>query len=136
MKFVCLLLLSCSICLYCTAQTPVPASSSPHGTDSVFKKVEFESSFPGGVAGWTRFLQQNLVYTKKAIKKNVQGTVVARFIVDKDGAVSNIEAIDGPDLLKEAAVDVIRKSPNWKPAQQDGRKVKSYKIQPISFKIQ
>ena len=79
---------------------------------------------------------ENMVYPKKAIKKNVQGTVIARFIVDKDGTLSDIEAIDGPELLRAAAIDIIKKSPNWKPAQQHGKKVKSYKIQPITFKIQ
>jgi TonB family protein len=135
MKFICLVLLCCN-CLYCKAQTPGAAASSIKTPDSVLTKVEFESSFPGGDAGWRRFLTDNLVYPRKAIKKNVQGTVLVRFIVDKDGTLSNIEAMDGPELLREAAVDIIRKSPNWKPAQQYGRKVKSYKIQPIAFRIQ
>jgi len=135
MKFLCLLL-SCSICFCSKAQTTASQDASARGTDSTFTKVETESSFPGGEAGWKRFLMENMVYPKKAIKKNVQGTVIARFIVDKDGTLSDIEAIDGPELLREAAIDIIKKSPNWKPAQQHGRKVKSYKIQPITFKIQ
>jgi len=98
--------------------------------------VETESYFPGGVPAWIRFLNNNLTYPPKAVRKKVEGTVVVQFIVDKNGALSNIEAISGPELLQEAAVNVIKNSPNWKPAIQDGRIVKSYKKQPITFKLQ
>lgn len=125
--------LLCTQCYYSIGQKAAPSNSI---ADSILTKVEYESSFPGGVPGWGRFLQDHLQYPKKAVKKNIQGTVITRFIVDKDGTVSDIEAIDGPELLREAAIDVIKQSPNWKPAQQYGRKVKSYKIQPITFKIQ
>ncbi len=133
MKCSILFLLFCSLHCFSSAQT---TASSLRTADSILTKIEFESSFPGGVPGWGRFVQENLVYPKKAIKKNIQGTVITRFIVDSDGTVSDIDAIDGPELLREAVIDVIKKSPNWKPAQQYGKKVKSYKIQPITFKIQ
>ena len=58
-----------------------------------------------------------------------------QFIVDKEGALSDIQAISGPDILKEAALKAISQSPRWKPAMQDRRKVKSYKKQPIVFKL-
>ena len=135
MEFTCLLLFACIACSCCCAQTASP-NRLTNSSDSVLTNVEIESTFPGGATGWTKFLQENLVYPKKALRKNIQGTVIAQFIVDKDGTLSDIEAIDGPELLREAAVDIIRKSPNWKPAQQHGRKVKSYKKQPITFKIQ
>jgi protein TonB len=104
-------------------------------TDSALVKVEIESSFPGGEAGWLRFLKSSLVYPAKAVRKKVEGTVVVQFIVEKDGSLSDIEAISGPDLLWDAAVKVIKASPNWKPAVQYGKKVKSYKKQPIAFRL-
>ncbi len=105
-------------------------------SDSAFRHVEIESEFAGGVAGWSRFLSSNLTYPTKAVRKKIEGTVVVQFIVDKNGALSDIEAISGPELLQEAAVSVIRNSPHWKPAIQFGRKVKSYKKQPITFRLQ
>jgi periplasmic protein TonB len=104
--------------------------------DTTLDKVEIESSFPGGDAGWIRFLNTHLVYPPKAVRKSVQGTVVVQFIVEKDGSLSNIEAISGPALLQEAAVTVLKESPRWKPAFQNNKKVKSYKKQPITFKLQ
>jgi protein TonB len=59
-------------------------------------------------------------------------TVVVRFIVDKEGNVSDVEAISGPAPLQKEAVRVIRLSGKWEPAIQNGRKVKSYKKQPIT----
>src|SRR6476660_1091359 len=62
--------------------------------DHVFTKVEIEASFPGGEGGWTR-------YVKKAIEQNIDeltesgesGTCRIRFIVSKDGSVSDVEAL-------------------------------------------
>ena len=41
-----------------------------------------------------------------------------------------------PNELREAAVRVIKKSGKWNPAVQNGRKVKSYKSQPMNFKLE
>ena len=101
-----------------------------------FFRVEIESEFPGGTAAWVKYLNENLQYPNKAVRKNIQGTVVLQFIVCTDGSICDLEAISGPDILKEAALKAFKNTPNWIPAVQDGRKVKSYKKQPITFKIQ
>ncbi len=135
MKYFFLLLgsLAVGVCLHAQARVQ---KDSLVVSDSAFVRVETESSFPGGAAGWSRFLGNNMVYPEKAVRQKVQGTVVVQFIVDKDGSISDIEAISGPPLLQAAAVSVVKLSPNWKPAVQDGRKVKSYKKQPITFRLQ
>lgn len=99
-------------------------------------KIEIESEFPGGAAAWKRFLSANLVYPPKAVRKKIEGDVIVQFIVDKEGNISDIEAISGPELLRDAAVKVFQNSPRWKPAFQNGRKVKSYKKQPIKFRLE
>ena len=104
--------------------------------DKTFTKVEIESSYPGGAAAWTRYLLKTLRYPQEAQDNEVQGTVVVQFIVDKAGAVSNVEAISGPQELRDEAVRVIKKSGQWTPAVQNGRQVKSYKKQPIVFRLE
>ena len=84
---------------------------------------------------WQRFISQKLTYPSKAVREKIQGTIMLHFIVDKEGALSEIQAIGGPDILKDAALKAVSQSPRWKPAMQDGRKVKSYKKQPIVFKL-
>lgn len=104
--------------------------------DKTFTKVEIESSYPGGAAAWTRYLLKTLRYPQEAQDNEVQGTVVVQFIVDKAGMVSNVEAISGPSELRDEAVRVIKKSGQWTPAVQNGRQVKSYKKQPIVFRLE
>src|SRR5579859_6783561 len=106
--------------------------------DKTFTKVEIESDFPGGAGAWLRYLNKNLRYPDDAVINEIQGTVVVQFIVDKEGNVSDVQAISGPENggLREEAVRVIKKSGKWTPAVQNGRQVKSYKKQPIVFKLE
>ena len=105
--------------------------------DRIFRSVEIESQYPGGVPAWARFLNKNLRYPDEAQAQGIQGTVLVQFIVDKDGNVSDVEAVSGPTDggLREEAVRVIKKSGKWTPAIQNGRVVKSYKKQPVVFQI-
>ncbi|HEX4373777.1 MAG TPA: energy transducer TonB, partial [Puia sp.] len=104
----------------------------------IFTKVEVESTYPGGQQGWANYLMNSFKYPGKAIKKQIQGTVVIKYIVDKDGNVSNVVAESGPmeGGLREEAIRVIKNSGKWIPAMQNGRKVKAYKRQPIIFKLE
>ncbi|MGZ5248055.1 MAG: energy transducer TonB [Flavitalea sp.] len=113
----------------------IEAPPVPENENKVWEKVEIESEFPGGLASWKRFLIKTLNYPEDAIEEEVSGTVVVQFIVDQEGNVSEVEAISGPDLLKAEAIRVIKKSGKWTAAIQNGRKVKSYKKQPMTFRL-
>jgi protein TonB len=112
-----------------------PVKKEEEDWERTFIKVEKESEYPGGIPAWLRFLHKNLNYPQVAQDNEIQGTVVVRFIVDKEGNVSDVEAISGPTELRDEAVRVIKKSGKWTPAVQNGRQVKSYKSQPITFQI-
>lgn len=103
--------------------------------DAIRLKVEIESEYPGGTAAWQRFLYKNIRYPQAAVENGIQGFVVVQFIVDREGNVSNVEAVSGPEELRAEAVRVIKKSGKWTPAIQNGHKVRSYKKQPIGFKM-
>ena len=103
--------------------------------DSLFLSVQIESEYPGGRPKWELFLNRNLQYPQEASDNEIQGTVVVQFIVDAEGNVSSVEAISGPAELRESAVRVIKKSGRWIPAVQNGTHVKSYKRQPILYRI-
>lgn len=106
--------------------------------NQTFTKVEIESEYPGGFAAWLRYLNKNFHYPEDALANEIQGTVVVQFIVDRDGVVSDVEAVSGPETggLKQEAIRVIRQSGKWIPAIQNGRQVKSYKKQPVIFKLE
>jgi len=103
--------------------------------DKIFTKVEIEPEYPGGQSGWINYLQKNLKYPKAAISKEIQGTVVVQFIVDKDGKVSDVKALDGPKELQEESIRIVKESGNWLSGVQNGKKVKVYKKQPIIYKL-
>ncbi len=64
------------------------------------------------------------------------GTCRVRFIVSKDGSVSEVEALTMKNSkLAQIAVNAIRKGPKWTPAQQNGRMVNAYREQPVTFTI-
>ncbi|MBS1563809.1 MAG: TonB family protein [Bacteroidetes bacterium] len=114
-----------------------PKAKETEDYDKTFLKVEIESEYPGGASAWQRYLYKNFRYPEDASNNEIQGVVIVQFIVDKEGIVSDVEAVSGPDQggLREEAIRVIRKSGTWIPAIQNGRKVKSYKKQPIVFKL-
>lgn len=103
--------------------------------DEPFMKVEKESEYPGGKNAWERYLNKSLRYPQEAQDNEIQGTVLIQFVVDKEGNVSDVEALSGPEELRAEAIRVIRKSGKWNPALQNGIYVKSYKKQPIGFKL-
>ena len=112
-----------------------PKVDSLKGAD--FSKVEVESDFEGGISAWGKYLTKNLDYPDRAMKLQKQGMVVVQFVVDKEGAIFDPRISRSVEYsLDEEALRIIRKAPRWIPAIQDGRKVKSYKRQPIIFKLQ
>ena len=74
-------------------------------------------------------------YGDEAQENEIQGSVLVKFIVDKEGNVSNIQALTGHEALRAEAIRVISKSGKWTPAIQNGRTVNSYKYQPIIFRL-
>lgn len=101
--------------------------------DMVFTKVEIESEYPGGLANWQKHLSQNLSYPRK-LKEVIHGTVIAKFIVNKEGHVENIQIEKGlHPLLDAEVIRVIKLSKRWKPAKQNGKAVNAFKTQPVIF---
>jgi len=114
-----------------------PKAKPAEDYEKIFIKVEIESEYPGGAAAWQRYLNKNFHYPEDGLNNEIQGIVTIKFIVDKEGNVSDVQVVSGPEQggLREEAIRVIRKSGTWIPAIQNGRKVKSYKQQPIIFEL-
>lgn len=98
---------------------------------------EKESEYPGGLKQWGRYLNKNLKYPDRALSGNIQGSVSVMFIVDKDGAVIlPFIARSVEYSLDEESLRIIRTSGKWIPGFQNGRYIKTYKIQPVYFRLQ
>jgi protein TonB len=116
--------------------------------DRVFQKVEIDAEFPGGTGAWTKYVSREIERNSDEIMEDGKsGTVVVLFIVDKEGAVSEVRALPcgeagvpncvGPgSKLAEVAVAAVKKGPKWKPAIQNGKSVKAYRRQPVTYRIE
>jgi len=107
--------------------------------NKIFEKVEVEAQFPGGDMAWRKFLEKNLRGDVAGENGAPAGnyTVWVQFVVDKEGNVSDVKALTTHGYgLEDEAVRVIKKGPQWKPAIQNGRNVKAYRKQPITFQVE
>ena len=93
--------------------------------------------FPGGEEALMLFLRVNVKYPESAFKRNVQGTVVMTFVVDKTGKIGEIKVAKSVDKALDAeAIRVCKLLPDFYPAMQDGEPISMWFTLPITFKLQ
>ena len=102
----------------------------------VFDVVEQMPEYPGGMQALFEYLGQNLKYPEDAKEQKVEGRVIAIFVVETDGSISNVEVVKPvfPSLDAEA-VRVLSGMPKWKPGMQSGKVVRVKYTVPISFNL-
>lgn len=111
-------------------------SDASNTNDKTFDVVEQMPEFPGGQIAMLNFLNKNIRYPEAAHKAGIQGRVVATFVVEKDGSISNAKVMRSIDPLLDAeALRVISSMPNWIPGKQDGKPVAVKYTVPVSFKL-
>ena len=105
--------------------------------EKIFDAVEQMPTFPGGDAALYKFIGDNLVYPAQAAEEGVSGRVTIRFVVERDGTVSQVTVARGkhPALDKEAK-RVVSKLPKFIPGKQNGQTVRVFYTLPINFKLQ
>lgn len=106
--------------------------------EEIFVTAEEMPTFQGGdLSKFRNWVQSNVKYPQIALENGIQGNVVIKFVVEKDGKLSNIQVLQSPDkTLADAAVQVLQKSPKWKPGKQRNKPVRVTYTLPVSFKIQ
>jgi protein TonB len=106
--------------------------------DKIFISVQYPAEFPGGIPAWSKYLERNLNRDLPVNNGAPAGkyTVVVSFIVDKNGAISEVQAENDPGYgTSIEAVRVIKKGPSWKPAMQNNRNVIYRHKQSITFQV-
>ena len=126
-----------------------PAVEEPE-IDEPFVVVEEMPRFPGcEQEGWTKkekracaektmmeFLYKHIRYPALAKETGIEGTVVATFIVEKDGSITKLDLMRdiGGGCGKET-LRVLEKMPIWVPGKQRGKPVRvQYRI-PVRYKL-
>src|ERR1051325_8842714 len=93
---------------YCFAQNDTVSKRS---TEKIFQIVEQMPEFPGGENALNAYLKGCPSGNNK-----IEGAVFVRFIIEVDGKISNVEIAKGADQkLNEAAMECVKKMPDWKP---------------------
>lgn len=109
-----------------------------NGKRADFSIVESPAQFPGGISGWIQYLERNLsrdLPTKNGAPPG-QYTVYVSFIIDRQGKVNDVKALNNPGYgTAEEAMRVIRDGPDWIPAVQNGIKVVYRHRQGLTFVI-
>ena len=106
-------------------------------SNKVYETAERMPSFPGGAEALFRFLNSNMRYPEVAEENGVQGRVLVTFIVERDGAISDVKVAKSVDpSLDKEAVRIIKSMPRWNPGTQDGKPVRVKYTVPVTFKLQ
>ncbi|MFI3298860.1 MAG: M56 family metallopeptidase [Rikenellaceae bacterium] len=91
----------------------------------------------GELSRFRAWCAQRLSYPELAQKEKIQGCVLLSFVIEKDGTVSNVTVVRGVhEVLDAEAVRVIKSSPKWIPAQNNGKAVLFMYNMPIDFVLQ
>lgn len=114
-----------------------PEPEVKHKEEEIFVAVEQQAEFPGGQAALMKWLSQNVRYPETAQQNDVQGRVIVKFVVEKDGSIGTATILKGVDKdLDREALRVVKKMPRWQPGKNNGVAVRSYFNLPVVFKLQ
>ena len=113
-------------------------SSAPPETSKKRDVKEFpderEAKFKGKKNAWINYLIKKLETSKAADKSTIGGSVMVAFKIDTTGKTTDIYIKKSVEYyLDDEAAAVIKSSPLWEPAWQNGKYVNAYRMQPITF---
>ena len=101
-----------------------------------FRVVEDLPQFPGGASEFMKWLTKNLKYPASAQKKQIRGRVVAQFIVNTDGSVSDLELTEHLEAACDREVlRVLRMMPNWQAGVMNAKPCRTKVCIPIVFNL-
>ena len=106
-----------------------------HDND-IFYAVEQPAEFPGGIHALMQWLSNNVKYPEEAQQSKIEGRVITKFVIEKDGTVSDVQVTTSVNPVLDAeAVRVIKNMPKWRPGKNNDIPVRTYFNLPISFKL-
>jgi len=130
-----ILLMACITYAFAQQENIVTAQNITDADQPVeYSSVKIKPEFRGET--WAFYISHNLRYPEDALKYKISGKVFVSFIIEKNGALTNVQVVQGGlgYGLDEEAVRVIKSSPRWKPGYQNKKDpVRVSCVMPISF---
>lgn len=103
---------------------------------TIYNVVKVMPSYPGDITECYMFVARQMHYPKETEEKGIEGRVLIRFVVEKDGRLTNFEVIETPNpLLSDEALRVLKQMPKWIPAKNKGKDVRCRYSMPILFRL-
>lgn len=104
---------------------------------AVMTEVDERPLPPGGMEAMYSYFEKNMKYPQLAREKGIEGTVVATFLVQKDGSLTDVEILRGiGGYCDEEALRLIKSMDSWEPGKLKGEKVITRMRIPVRFKLE
>lgn len=126
--------------MVCLANLPAKAQSyasaqSLTQEDKIYEMAEQPPVPEGGLAKFYEYTEEHIVYPAEAKKKGIKGNVFVKFVVEKNGELSNLKIVKGLGYgCDEAVLTCLRSAPRWKAGKQNGKTVRVIKTMSIQIK--
>jgi protein TonB len=105
--------------------------------EEIFVIVEEQPHPIGGMQSFYDYINSHIRYPSSARRMNIEGRVFVQFVVERDGSISQVQAIRGiTESCDNEAIRVVSNAPAWKPGKQRGKPVRVKMVLPITFKLQ
>ncbi|MEP0367402.1 MAG: energy transducer TonB [Cyclobacteriaceae bacterium] len=103
---------------------------------TVFTQLENNATPVGGMQAFYQSIAQNIIYPAEARRNGTEGSVYVKFIVEKDGRITNVEVLKGiGDGCDEEAIEAVKMSPPWNPGLLDGVPQRQGIVVPVVFRL-
>jgi len=132
-KHILFLLFGLFVSIVGNAQTD---STNLERNEELFILVEIMPEFQGGSDSLLKFISKTMIYPEFAKQNGIIGRVFVGFVIEKDGAITNVEILRGVEKsLNEEAIRIVKLMPKWRPGIQGAKAVRVKYTLPIVFKL-
>jgi TonB family protein len=125
-----------------TIKAATATNNSTLAIDTIYSKVDQVPQFPGGFPELAKYLGANIHYPAADRTAKLQAKVFVKFVVERDGTLSDIKTVDlpnqpnnGSQAMKDEALRVMLRSPKWTPGTNAGKTVRVAFVLPVSFTL-
>ncbi len=114
----------------------ITLNAQTNNEEEIYQVVEQQAEYPDGQAALFKWLDANIKYPEEAKSNRIQGKVIIRFVVEKNGERSNVVVLRGTNSsLDNEAKRLVKAMPQWKPGKHGSNPVRSYFTLPIVFRL-
>ena len=103
---------------------------------TIYDNVDVMPTYHSDIDALYRHIAAEMHYPEGALADSVQGRVIVRFVVEKDGRLTHFEVKHTPDeRLSDEAIRVLKLTEPWVPAKNRGQDVRCHFVMPVSFRL-